>query len=85
MGIGLFSVFKLSQQLGWVQPDGNIYLDSSNANIKFAYKLDEELKGNSIFATNTGVIGNLVADDKTFKAKTFTVDVVLVPKKSLKL
>jgi hypothetical protein len=36
VGIGLFSVFKLSQQVGWVQPDGNIYLDSSNANIKFA-------------------------------------------------
>ncbi|HEV7520130.1 MAG TPA: hypothetical protein VGP89_03460 [Candidatus Angelobacter sp.] len=36
VGIGLFSVFKLSQQLGWVQPDGNIYLDSSNAQIKFA-------------------------------------------------
>jgi hypothetical protein len=56
-----------------------------NANIKFAYKLDEELKNSSIFATNSGVIGNLVADDKTFKAKTFTVDVVLVPKKPLKL
>lgn len=36
VGIGLFSVFKLSQQVGWVQPDGNIYLDSSNAQIKFA-------------------------------------------------
>ena len=56
-----------------------------NANITFAYKLDEELKASSMFATNTGVIGNLIADDKTFKAKTFTVDVVLVPKKPLKL
>jgi hypothetical protein len=56
-----------------------------NANITFAYKLDEELKASSLFATNTGVIGNLIADDRTFKAKTFTVDVVLVPKKPLKL
>jgi hypothetical protein len=36
VGIGLFSQFKISTQVGWVQPDGNIYLDSSNANIKFA-------------------------------------------------
>ena len=56
-----------------------------NANITFAYKLDEELKASSMFATNTGVVGNLIADDTTFKAKTFTVDVVLVPKKPLKL
>jgi hypothetical protein len=56
-----------------------------NANITFAYKLDEELKASSMFATNTGVIGNLIADDRTFKAKTFTVDVILVPKKPLKL
>jgi ABC-type nitrate/sulfonate/bicarbonate transport system substrate-binding protein len=36
VGIGVFSTFKLSSQVGWIQPDGNIYLSSSNANIKFA-------------------------------------------------
>lgn len=36
VGIGFFSMFKFSQLVGWVQPDGNIYLDVSNAQIKFA-------------------------------------------------
>jgi hypothetical protein len=36
MQTGEFAVFKLDQQVGWVQADGNVYLDSSNNNIKFA-------------------------------------------------
>lgn len=57
-----------------------------NANTTFAYKLDEELKASALFfPTNTGIVGKLVPDDKTFEAKTFTVDVQVTPKRPLKL
>lgn len=36
MQTGEFASFKLDQQVGWVQPDGNIYINSSAATVKFA-------------------------------------------------
>ncbi len=61
--------------------------DPAKANITFAFMLDRELKASSMFlgATNSGIIGNLSPDDTTFDYKTFTVQVIVTPRRPLKL
>jgi hypothetical protein len=36
MAAGKISVFNLRDTRGWIQADGNIYINAGNANIKFA-------------------------------------------------
>ena len=58
-----------------------------NANTTFALGvLDKELKSSPMLnASNSQVTGNLTLDDKTFEAKTFTLQISVTPKRSLKL
>ena len=58
-----------------------------NANTSFAYLLDKNLKESAMFgATNnaSGIVGNLTPDEGGL-LKTFTVQVVITPRRSLKL
>ena len=59
-----------------------------NGNTAFAYLLDKNLKASPMLtATNnaSAIVGNLTPDDVTFGVKTFTVQVVITPKRPLKL
>jgi type IV pilus assembly protein PilM len=61
--------------------------DPAKANTAFAFMLDRELKASPMFlgGTNSGIIGNLSPDDTTFGNKTFTVQVIVTPRRPLKL
>jgi len=57
-----------------------------NASTAFVYLFDDLLKTNSMFvATNSGIVGNLSPDETTFKAKTFTIQANVTPKRPLRL
>ena len=52
-----------------------------NANTTFAFLLDKQLKASPLLsATNTGILGNLSPEGREF-----TVQVVVTPKRPLKL
>ena len=58
----------------------------ANANTTFVYLFDDLLKTNSMFvATNSGIIDKLIPDDTTYKAKTFTIQANITPKRPLRL
>ena len=58
-----------------------------NANNTFAYLLNKELKSSALLSTNnTHIFGNLSDPDPvTFPGKTFTVQVLITPKRPLKM
>jgi hypothetical protein len=57
-----------------------------NASTTFVYLFDDLLKTNSMFVTtNSGIVGNLSPDETTFKAKTFTIQANVTPKRALRL
>jgi type IV pilus assembly protein PilM len=54
------------------------------ANNTFAFDLERQLQASPMLSTNTSIL-NLTPDDTTFGYKTFTVEVVISPKRPLKL
>ena len=57
-----------------------------NASSDFAYLLDQNLKASSMLqATNSSIVGDLKPDDSAFGVKTFTIQVVITPRRPLKL
>jgi type IV pilus assembly protein PilM len=56
-----------------------------NAASDFVYLLDQNLKASSMLHTNSSIVGDLKPDDAAFGVKTFTIQVVVAPKRPLKL
>jgi hypothetical protein len=57
-----------------------------NTTTAFVYLFDDLLKTNSMFAaTNSGIVGKMEPDEATFKAKTFTIQANVTPKRPLRL
>ena len=36
VGIGVIALFRINSSKGWVQTDGNVYIEAANAAVKFA-------------------------------------------------
>jgi hypothetical protein len=56
-----------------------------NAASDFVYLLDQNLKASSMLHTNSSIVGDLKPDDAAYGVKTFTIQVVVAPKRPLKL